>query len=256
VLRNLQSRVGDFIESCANVLSLLIRNFGVVFKIKIGFDLFCMLIFSDFDGTLAQNDVGDALIKKFGDWPECEKAVQRWIRGEISSREYYEVAASTMRVNQEQLNDFCDAQPLAPGFLEFAAFCRQQNWPLLVLSDGLDYYIQRLLARHGLDLPVFANHLELVTPDRIEISFPYFEHSCGRCANCKGYHVRRLAKPHEKIVYIGDGYSDRCGAQEADIIFAKGDLAKWCEEKAREYFRLENFENVLNWLKEGRVENG
>jgi len=40
-----------------------------------------MLIFSGFDGTLAQNDVGNARIKTFGDWPECEKAVQRWIRG-------------------------------------------------------------------------------------------------------------------------------------------------------------------------------
>lgn len=98
-----------------------------------------MLIFSDFDGTLAQNDVGDALVKTFGDWPECEKAVQRWIRGEISSREYYETAALTVRVNQKQLDGFCDAQPLASGFLELAQFCQKQNWPLIVLSDGLDY---------------------------------------------------------------------------------------------------------------------
>jgi 2,3-diketo-5-methylthio-1-phosphopentane phosphatase len=207
-----------------------------------------MLVFTDFDGTLAQNDVGDALVKIFGDWPECEKAVQRWLRGEISSCEYYEAAALTMRVNQKQLNDFCDAQPLAPGFLEFAAFCRRQNWPLRVLSDGLDYYIQRVLSRHGLDLPVFANHLELAPPDRIKISFPYFERSCGRCGNCKGYHIRRLAKPGKKIVYIGDGYSDRCGAQEADVIFAKRDLAKWCEERETKYWRFENFEQVLDQI--------
>lgn len=207
-----------------------------------------MLIFSDFDGTLAQNDVGEAFVKSFGDWPECEKAVQRWLRGEISSREYYAVAAFAMRVNQKQLNDFCDAQPLAHGFSEFAAFCQRQSWPLCVLSDGLDYYIQRVLSRHELDLPVFANHLEFSPPDRIELSFPYFKHSCGKCANCKGYHVRRLAMPKEKIVYIGDGYSDRCGAQEADIVFAKHDLAKWCEEMQVKYFHYENFEQVLSRL--------
>jgi 2,3-diketo-5-methylthio-1-phosphopentane phosphatase len=209
-----------------------------------------MLIFSDFDGTLAHNDVGDALIKTFGDWPECEKAVQRWLRGEISSCGYYQVAALTMRVNQKQLNDFCDAQPLAPGFWEFAQFCREQNWPLIVLSDGLDYYIRRVLSRYELDLPVFANHLEFAPPDGIAISFPYFAHSCGKCANCKGYHVRRLARPHEKIVYIGDGYSDRCGARKADIIFAKHDLAKWCQEKQMEYFHYENFEQVLRRLQD------
>jgi hypothetical protein len=55
----------------------------------------------------------------------------------------------------------------------------------MVLSDGLDYYIQRVLLRHGLDLPVLANHLEFAPPDRIAVSFPYFEHSCGKCGNCK-----------------------------------------------------------------------
>lgn len=209
-----------------------------------------MLIFSDFDGTLAQNDIGEAFVRNFGDWPECEKAVQRWIRGEISSCDYYEVAALTMRVNQEQLNEFCDVQPLARGFSEFAQFCQRQNWALFVLSDGLDYYIQRVLSRHGLHLPIFANHLAFSQPDRIEISFPYFKHSCGKCANCKGYHVRQLAKPKEKLVYIGDGYSDRCGAQEADIIFAKHDLAKWCKEKQVPYFHYENFEQILSRLQD------
>jgi 2,3-diketo-5-methylthio-1-phosphopentane phosphatase len=215
-----------------------------------------MIIFCDFDGTLAQNDVGDLLFKTFANWPECEKAVQRWIGGEISSREYYKVAALTMRVKQEQLNDFCNEQSLTPGFIEFTEFCRQRNWPLFVLSDGLDYYIQRVLLRHGLDLPVLANHLELVPPDRIAVSFPYVEHSCGKCGNCKGYHVGRLAKPGEKIIYIGDGYSDRCGAQEADIIFAKRDLAKWCEEKELEYFRFEDFTQILCFVQKWSSENG
>ncbi|MCI0695753.1 MtnX-like HAD-IB family phosphatase [candidate division KSB1 bacterium] len=210
-----------------------------------------MIVFCDFDGTLAQNDVGDMLFKTFANGTECEKWVQQWLRGEISSRECMEREAATARLTREQLDAFCDAQALAPGFRDFAEFCRQRNWPLLVLSDGLDYYIQRVLRQHKLNLPILANHLEFVPPDRIAVSFPYFEHSCGKC---KGYHIRRLAKPGEKIVYIGDGYSARCGAQEADIIFAKGDLAKWCEEKSREYFRFENFENVLNWLKEGRFE--
>lgn len=207
-----------------------------------------MRIFCDFDGTLAQNDVGDAFVKSFGDGPECEKAVQRWIRGEISSRGYYELAAATIRVRREQLNEFCDAQPLAPGFLEFAEFCRQRNWPLIVLSDGLDYYIHRVLSRHELDLPVIANHLEFAPPDRIAVSFPYFAHSCGKCGNCKGYHLRRLAKPGERSVYIGDGYSDRCGAREAHLIFAKRDLAKWCKENETAYWNFDDFNQLLKLL--------
>ncbi|MDZ7291034.1 MAG: MtnX-like HAD-IB family phosphatase [candidate division KSB1 bacterium] len=208
-----------------------------------------IIIFSDFDGTIAQNDVGDLLFKVYGDWQECEKAIQQWLRDEISSRECLEREAATARFTQEQLDNFCDAQLLTPGFLEFAEFCRQQHFPLIVLSDGLDYYIQRILWRYGLDLPVYANRLEFFGSDRISVGFPYLAKSCGRCGNCKGYHIRRLAKPEEKIVYIGDGYSDRCGIQEAEIIFAKGDLAKWCDEHTIKYFCFENFENVLNCFK-------
>jgi 2,3-diketo-5-methylthio-1-phosphopentane phosphatase len=225
-----------------------------------------MLVFSDFDGTIAKNDVGDTLFKTFGNWPECEKAVQQWLRGEISSRECLEHEAATARLTREQLDTFCDAQSLTPGFAEFVEFCRKRNWPLIVLSDGLDYYIQRLLLRHGLDLPFFANHLEFAPANRIAVSFPYFESrlpfeniiNCrdGKCGNCKGYHIRRLAKPGENIVYIGDGYSDRCGAQEADIILAKGDLAKWCEEKVMEYFRFENFTQILYFVQKWSSENG
>lgn len=208
-----------------------------------------MIVFIDFDGTLAQNDVGDMLFKIFGNGPECEMLVQQWLHGEISSRECMEREADTARLTREQLDAFCDTQALTPGFIEFAKFCRQRNWPLLVLSDGLDYYIQRVLLRHELDLPVLANHLEFVPPDRIAVSFPYFAHSCGRCGNCKGYHIRHLPKPGEKIVYIGDGYSDRCGAQEANLIFAKRDLAKWCEEKGMEYLQFEDFTQVLYLIK-------
>jgi 2,3-diketo-5-methylthio-1-phosphopentane phosphatase len=208
-----------------------------------------MILFCDFDGTLAQNDVGDTLFKTFANWPECEKLVQQWLRGEISSRECMEREAATAHVTREQLDDFCDAQSLTTGCIEFAEFCRQRNWPLLVLSDGLDYYIQRVLLRHGLDLPVLANHLEFLPLNRIAVSFPFFEHSCGQCGNCKGYHIRRLAKPGEKIVYIGDGYSDRCGAREADLIFAKRDLAKWCEERRMKHWRFESFEQVLTQVK-------
>jgi 2,3-diketo-5-methylthio-1-phosphopentane phosphatase len=204
-----------------------------------------MLIFCDFDGTLAQNDVGDLLFKNFANWPECEKLVQQWLRGEISSRECLQREAATARLTREQLDAFCDEQAITPGFHEFAEFCRRKNWPLIVLSDGLDYYIQRVLSRHGIDLPIFANHLEFVPPNHITISFPYFEHSCGKCGNCKGYHLRRLAKPDERMVYIGDGYSDRCGAREADLIFAKRDLAKWCMENQITYWHFDDFTQLL-----------
>jgi 2,3-diketo-5-methylthio-1-phosphopentane phosphatase len=207
-----------------------------------------MIICSDFDGTIAQNDVGSLISTKFGDPAACAKFVSAWKRDEISSHQCLEQELATVRVTPPQLEAFCEAQSLSPGFVEFARMCRGHQWPLIVLSDGLDYYIKRILARHDLDLPVFSNCLRFVAPDRLAADFPYLEHSCGRCGNCKGYHVRRLRRELETMVYIGDGFSDRCGAQEADMIFAKRDLAQWLGESSKTFYRFENFFEVANGL--------
>ena len=36
---------------------------------------------------------------------------------------------------------------------------------------------------------------------------------------------------HDLLVYVGDGRSDMCAAQHADVVFAKGYLAAWCTEQ-------------------------
>jgi 2-hydroxy-3-keto-5-methylthiopentenyl-1-phosphate phosphatase len=42
-----------------------------------------------------------------------------------------------------------------------------------------------------------------------------------------------LGESHEDdvIVYIGDGRSDTCAVQHADVVFAKDYLAAWCTEQ-------------------------
>jgi len=209
-----------------------------------------MIIFSDFDGTAAVNDVGDLLFRTFGDADSCLATVQAWIQGEISSRECLEREAAAARATRAQLEAFCDTQSLSPGFVEFTQWCRQRDLPLIVLSDGLDFYIRRIFARYGVELPVYSNRLELVPPDRLSISFPYLEHTCGRCANCKGHHLRSLPRNGEMTVYIGDGYSDRCGAVAADVVIAKHDLAEWCKANQVEYHSFDDFHQVSEIVKD------
>jgi 2-hydroxy-3-keto-5-methylthiopentenyl-1-phosphate phosphatase len=46
------------------------------------------------------------------------------------------------------------------------------------------------------------------------------------------------------IVYVGDGYSDRCPIRYADIVFAKGQLIKYCQELNITYFEFDHFGDV------------
>jgi 2-hydroxy-3-keto-5-methylthiopentenyl-1-phosphate phosphatase len=103
--------------------------------------------------------------------------------------------------------------------------------------------------RQGLgDLPFFANKATL-NSGRLQFEWPYYEDSCGNCANCKGYHIRRLNRDNQKAVYIGDGKSDLCALPEVDLIFAKSFLAEYCEKNKIDYFPFDTFFSVKETLK-------
>jgi 2-hydroxy-3-keto-5-methylthiopentenyl-1-phosphate phosphatase len=46
------------------------------------------------------------------------------------------------------------------------------------------------------------------------------------------------------VVYVGDGYSDRCAAQAADRVFARRALARYLDERGVAYEPFEDFHEV------------
>ncbi|NOZ60430.1 MAG: MtnX-like HAD-IB family phosphatase [Calditrichaeota bacterium] len=206
-------------------------------------------IFVDFDGTISMTDVGDALFQKYAD-ADWDKIVQDWKDGKISSREVFTLGCENTRITKEELFRFSDAQKIDPYFKIFFNHCRQKNYPVTVLSDGLDLYIKRILAKEGLgDIEVIANELTFIAENKMRVEFPYYEKGCLVCGNCKGYQIREHREDGELIVYVGDGYSDRCAVPEADVLFAKDDLKNYCFENGMSFHEFDNFKDVLNELK-------
>jgi 2-hydroxy-3-keto-5-methylthiopentenyl-1-phosphate phosphatase len=52
------------------------------------------------------------------------------------------------------------------------------------------------------------------------------------------------------IVYIGEGYSDRCPARFADIIFAKDELLRFCQRENISYFAYATFADIQDRMKD------
>ncbi len=206
-------------------------------------------IFCDFDGTVAINDVGNELFSTFAT-EEWKTAVEEWKEGKISSKECLERECAVTTISQADLKAFCDRNAIDPTFREFANYCRTQNYPIEILSDGMDAYILEILKRESLDwVPVRSNKMVFIDSTHIRPQFPYWEHTCGVCANCKGYHLRKARDGKSALVYIGDGLSDRCAVKEADIIFAKDELIDYCRENNYDYIAYRNFRDVLLALK-------
>jgi 2-hydroxy-3-keto-5-methylthiopentenyl-1-phosphate phosphatase len=52
------------------------------------------------------------------------------------------------------------------------------------------------------------------------------------------------------VVYVGDGFSDRCPVNYADIVFAKRHLIKHCQQQNITYHEFQNFGDVQKKLEE------
>jgi 2,3-diketo-5-methylthio-1-phosphopentane phosphatase len=211
-------------------------------------------LFTDFDGTISRQDVGDAFFERFGG-ARSVAAVEAYREGRLSAADCFrEECAACGEVDMAELDAFLAAQEIDPAFAGFVRFASERGFPVAVLSDGMDYYIRRMLERHGLGgVTSYSNTLRLVpagAPGRVTFApeFPYRDEVCDRCACCKRNHILTLSADDDIVVYIGEGYSDRCPARYADAVFAKDDLLTYCQRENISYFEYQTFADIVRRL--------
>jgi 2-hydroxy-3-keto-5-methylthiopentenyl-1-phosphate phosphatase len=206
------------------------------------------VVLCDFDGTVSRKDVGNRMFARFASsgWKDT---VHDWIAGRISSRDCLRAECALARATRDEVARFVLSQRIDPHFKRFLHFCRCHDIPVIILSDGLDFYIDLILKKYGLEgLPRFANHL-VFRGSNLVPSFPYFHQGCGSCGNCKGFHVRRYGQDGITTIYVGDGFSDRCAVKDADLVFAKRDLRRYCRQWGIAHTSYQDFGDVLRRIR-------
>ncbi len=208
------------------------------------------LIICDFDGTACSVDMGSKIIDRFAGegWREIDRA---YCTEEIGSRLAYTRVAPLFRGTRGQMVEYVHATAtLDPYFEDFYRFCQEQGYDLKIASDGLDFYIEAVLRKYGLrDIEFYANSVTSWHGEGIVIDFPHLNSICGKCGTCKSSIVKRLSEQYEKIVYIGDSYSDVCPARTADLVFAKDILYEKCHNNGTACVPYENFRDVMEHFK-------
>ena len=207
-------------------------------------------VFSDFDGTIARADVGYLLYKHFSGGRSLS-LIPEWKSGRLSNREILVREAEMVNASQQEILAFIDQFEVDPSFPGFARRLDHCHIPLVVVSEGMDIYIKRLLSRCGLSHVKVLCNIGILEHNRIRIEFPFQNRTCTSCGSCKGERIREfreIAEPGTKIVFLGDGYSDKCAAKEADILFAKKDLEHYCQAGNIPYNKFDTFHDVTDWL--------
>jgi 2,3-diketo-5-methylthio-1-phosphopentane phosphatase len=213
-------------------------------------------VLSDWDGTVTAADTQALLLDAFGrpDWRAVEDEVYA---GGAGSRVAYPLIYEGFRMPAAEVAAFVrDRVRLDPAFTDLARFCRERGVPLRVVSDGQLFYIERLLTEAGLDwVPVAANGASF-TSEGVKLTYVEPARGCGRCGNCKRTWVEEYQRRGYRVVYAGDGRTDRCAARAADAVFARDFLLDFCRAEGLACVPLTGFHQLQEFLLRQGAEDG
>ena len=209
-------------------------------------------IFVDFDGTITLKDIGEEIFRKYGNTKKVNEIIKNLLSDKISSRQCWDQLCETVpAIDKDQLGEFVDHLNIDPTFVPFVEFCKDKEIELVVLSDGFDFYIDRIFANAGLiGVKYYSNKLFISDKGKLRTEYPYFDADSPRSANCKKNHILNHSSDEDYTVYVGDGNSDKDAAQYCDFIFAKNDLLKFCSREKISFYPFKNFDDVTYKLRE------
>ena len=208
-----------------------------------------MQIFCDFDGTITRQDTTDYILNRLAN-PAWEEIEAEWEAGNIGSAECMQRQIALIEADKETLDKTLDEVELDPSFPAFVKFCRAHALPISIVSDGVDYFIHRILARYNLPrFTVVANHLAISGHNgstQYRLTSPFADAACKSASGvCK---CRMVNTMPETRIYVGDGRSDFCVANKPELVFAKGKLANFCEEQQIPYLAFTDFTDINHAL--------
>jgi 2-hydroxy-3-keto-5-methylthiopentenyl-1-phosphate phosphatase len=109
----------------------------------------------------------------------------------------------------------------------------------LVLSSSFHETIEPVLAREGVEVELVANHVD-ARPDGWRVRWA----DDAPCPECGELCKRRSLPSGAPLVYVGDGYSDRCAALAANRVFARGALAEYLSSQGVPFEPFEDLDDV------------
>jgi 2-hydroxy-3-keto-5-methylthiopentenyl-1-phosphate phosphatase len=202
------------------------------------------IVFSDFDGTITEHDTLDAIQDVYGpsDWRERYGQMRR--EG-MTAREVIRKTLESCQASPAEVEKLVETIGIRAGFEEFVREVRGRGYEFIIQSEGIDLSIRLILHARGMDdIPYFTNRYVINAEGRPSTQNIHSHPDCPVCGNCKSSHLLEARKDGAAIVYIGDGYTDRCPAQVADIVFARKELAEWCTRHGITTIPFEDFRDV------------
>ena len=207
-------------------------------------------ILTDFDDTAAAQNVAELLLNRFGD-PTWTQVRQQFRDGQLNLKEYQEITFRNILADRSAMQHYVrEHATLRPYFSNLYQFCQDNEIPLAVVSQGLDFYISALLERDGFgDVPIYAVNTTF-EQGRISYYYNYVPPGREKQGNSKALIVQQFQNQGYYVLFAGDGASDQEASVQADMVFAHRTLARFCDEQGIEYKPFSDFQSMLLAVRE------
>jgi 2-hydroxy-3-keto-5-methylthiopentenyl-1-phosphate phosphatase len=203
-------------------------------------------VFFDFDNTMTSYDVLDAIIERFAVDDEWKVFEKDWAEGKIGSRECLKGQFKSLRATKDEMIEYVSEVKVDPYFSALLQLLASAGVEPIITSDSFTFVINQILRSNEIKgIKVYANQLRFSGKKLIPM-FPLSNHLCGKCAHCKKKQLLNSRSRSRLLVYVGDGRSDRCPAQAADLVFAKSSLIRYCADIHKPCVEFNDLSEVYN----------
>ncbi len=183
----------------------------------------------DFDGTITIDDVSFLLLDKFaeGDW---RKILARYREDKLTVGEFNRRVFSMVKASREEMTDYMRRHlKLRAGLPELVDTCKKLRFRFVIVSNGLDFYIEQILKDMGLAGVEFHAAETVFSPQGLEVRYVCPD---GKEVDegFKEAYMRMYLGQGYRTIYVGNGYSDFPAASLAHEIYGIDSLLEHCRK--------------------------
>jgi len=205
------------------------------------------LVQCDFDGTVTDRDVGLLLLDAFveGDWRGLWR---QYHEGKITVGHFNTETFAMMKADKKTMLEHIEGKlEIRSGFYEMVDYCRGRGFRFVIVSNGFDFYVEKILEDIGMrDIELFCakSHfgpdggmVQYIGPDGKPLDSDF-----------KQTYVRLFLADGYRIIYVGNGDSDFPAAKQCHHIFATGTLLARCEKEGVACMPFTDFSEVVRGM--------
>jgi 2,3-diketo-5-methylthio-1-phosphopentane phosphatase len=208
------------------------------------------VLVTDFDGTMTQRDFFQCVIDELSR-PEQLEPWRRYERGELSHFDALNEIFATIRAPLERIDQLLESMQFDTRAGVAVERLRHNGWDVQVVSNGCQWYIERIFDRHGLKLPVLSNPGQY-DPNRGLVmqrptDSPFYDPEVGIG---KQHVIEDCLARYQTVAFAGDGRPDLSPALRVppELRFARGFLAETLTRSGDTFHSFQHWSQIADGL--------